>query len=800
MVRKRQANLERFAGSIATLVGGQKRKSRAGQKLGKPKFQLDRKKERKMKKEAKKEKRLKHILVKAGAQLPETEDPGKVENETKEGKKKKKKKSKDNYIASRDNMQSLQSKQEKIYKSAGSSKMTKEEADIANKKEDRVIKDMEKRLGFRKKKEDKTPKSIDADGLGYVLHFKDDGEKKDKQKESAESAADELFKDLNDSDDDETMMPAADDDSDLGDFGDDEDLGDFGDDEEFGDESFMSNEADRDLNEENLVAEDDEEEMCDLDAEVQSDESGSDTEYMEDEGSGVDQEEDNISVSDDIKQENDITKPSTETPAATAYIPPHLRNLDPNAVLKRKIRGYVNRVSTSNIKQILTDVELVYQDHPRGEINRAILEAVSQSLLINTIMPARLCAEHVLLVACMTANIGPEFVSPLLEDLADRLTKEMSERHGKLLNNIVSIICYLYALKVVSCNLIFDIIRTLLKSFTEPDLEVLLYIFKSVGLDIRKDDPQALKDIVQIVNETGAKIKDKSSRFTWFMETLTAVKNNNVNKIPNYDKSDITEIQKAYKAAVKQAPNNLQVTLADLLDAKTKGRWWVVGAAWTGLEDQGERKVRQVEFDSKLLALAKKNHMNTEVRRNVFCVLMSSEDYEHCFEKMMKLNVKDKQEREIIYVTVLCALKCKTFNPYYTNVIKKFCEHSKNYQITMQFSIWDRLKDLKSLNATKTRNFILLLSSLISSKTISLSVLKIVNFAEIGSEEVDFFKDLFRKILNVSEVVITEIFGRLQPLPLDNLKNGIKVFLKHFLKPELGAEEKKNLKIALKCF
>ncbi|KAL5257458.1 hypothetical protein ACHWQZ_G012411 [Mnemiopsis leidyi] len=581
------------------------------------------------------------------------------------------------------------------------------------------------------------------------------------------------------------MMPAEGDDSDFGDIEDDEEL-----EEEF----LMSNEEDCDLSMEHLEAEDDEEEMCDLDDGACSEESKSDDECVEDE----DSRKDCYSASDKVKKDSDMKPPSTETPPQTAYIPPHLRNLDPNAVLKRKIRGYVNRVSTSNIKQILTDVELVYQDHPRGEINRAILEAVSQSLLISTIMPARLCAEHVLLVACMTANIGPEFVSPLLEDLAEQLTKEMSERHGKLLNNIVSIICYMYALKVVSCNLIFDIIRTLLKSFTEADLEVLLYIFKSVGLDIRKDDPQALKDIVQIVNETGAKIKEKSSRFTWFMETLTAVKNNNVNKIPNYDKSDITEIQKAYKAAVKQAPNNLRVTLADLLDAKTKGRWWVVGAAWTGLED--ERKVKQVQFDSKLLALAKKNHMNTEVRRNVFCVLMSSEDYERCFEKMMKLNVKDKQEREIIYVAVLCALKCKTYNPYYTNVIKKFCEHSKNYQITMQFSIWDRLKDLKSLNATKTRNFILLLSSLISSKTISMSALKIVNFAEIGSDEVDFFKDLFRKILNVSEVVITEIFGRLQPLPLDNLKNGIKVFLKHFLKPELGAEEKKNLKIALKCF
>eukprot|EP00116_Pleurobrachia_bachei_P003138 sb/3463400/ len=395
-------------------------------------------------------------------------------------------------------------------------------------------------------------------------------------------------------------------------------------------------------------------------------------------------------------------------------------------------------------------------------------------------MPARLCAEHMLLVACLSANIGAEFVSPLLEELAGKFRSELGtdRRGGKILNNIVSMVCFMYSLKVVSCVLVFDIIRALLASFTEPDLEVLLYIFKSVGVDIRKDDPQALKDIVNIVNEKGSKLKEKSSRFTWFVDTLTAVKNNNINKIPNYDKSDIVDIQKAFKATVKANPPNLQVTLSDLQDAATKGRWWVVGAAWTGTEEGSSERSKKTSnigsFDSKLLALAKKNHMNTEVRRNVFCVLMSSEDFEHCFEQLMKLNLKDKQEREIIHVAVLCALKCKTYNPYYTSVIGKFCGFSKNFQVTTQFSLWDRLKELQSLSPAKLSNLTKLLAALITSKTISLAVLKVVNFAEIGTDDVTFFKDLFTALLSNSEGVVTEIFGRVQPLPLDNLKNEVR--------------------------
>ena len=42
------------------------------------------------------------------------------------------------------------------------------------------------------------------------------------------------------------------------------------------------------------------------------------------------------------------------------------------------------------------------------------------------------------------------------------------------------------------------------------------------------------------------------------------------------------------------------------------------------------------QFSAKVLELAKKQRMNTEVRRNIFCVLMTSEDYLDAFEKLLR--------------------------------------------------------------------------------------------------------------------------------------------------------------------
>jgi hypothetical protein len=79
----------------------------------------------------------------------------------------------------------------------------------------------------------------------------------------------------------------------------------------------------------------------------------------------------------------------------------------------------------------------------------------------------------------------------------------------------------------------------------------------------------------------------------------------------------------------------LRVSLDDLLSADTKGKWWLVGAGWSGnplLDRQidsaapKKKNVKEVKEDEEiLLDLARKQGMNTDVRRSVFVTLMTSE-------------------------------------------------------------------------------------------------------------------------------------------------------------------------------
>ena len=62
------------------------------------------------------------------------------------------------------------------------------------------------------------------------------------------------------------------------------------------------------------------------------------------------------------------------------------------------------------------------------------------------------------------------------------------------------------------------------------------------------------------------------------------------------------------------------------------GKWWVVGSAWAGRgpnrNEKGEKGDTQnimVDASAALLEKAKKLRMNTELRKNIFCILMTSE-------------------------------------------------------------------------------------------------------------------------------------------------------------------------------
>ncbi|XP_068762355.1 nucleolar MIF4G domain-containing protein 1-like [Montipora capricornis] len=483
------------------------------------------------------------------------------------------------------------------------------------------------------------------------------------------------------------------------------------------------------------------------------------------------------------------------------YVAPQLRKQELSEVqrehlnkIRRQVKGLLNRVCEGNMSVISSEIENLFIHNSRNDMNKILTDLILDSCVSISLMPDKLLMEHVMLLTILTIHIGIEVGAFFVEKLAELFDalhdcEKDSFGQGKQCANVVALFGHLYNFKIIHCGLIYDIIRRLVDAFTEQDIELLLLLLKSTGAEIRRDDPASLKDIILQIQAKAASAPNltSNSRIRFMLEIVSNLRNNNLRKIPGYDPSRIEHLRKFLRSLLRQSSQatkvQLQVSLEVLLTPETKGRWWITGSSLKRGGSEIEMTSSAAMENTKLLELARKQRMNTDVRKNIFLVIMTSEDFVDAFEKLMKLNLKDVQSREIIHVLVDCCLQEKTYNPFYAYLGQKFCEYSRSYQVTLQYSFWDKFKVINDLTPHSVDNLSRLMAHLISTRALSLSILKVVNFVELDKPSVRLFTKLFHHILlSNSEEITRNVFERISAVQdLASLRQCLRIFIKHFV-------------------
>lgn len=703
-----------------------------------------------------------------------------------------------------------------------------------NEAEERNIRQLEKQLGMKKKKskEGKLPKSFSEDGLDFLLDLCDP----EKVKSLAQGSADE---DGEEEDGGKAIKDLEDDDSEN------EGVSEIEDDEE-------EEQVDEDTPDEFQYL-DDNEGGTDNSDHHSEDSDGSDGEESEKEDSEKEEGRELPSggiVREDIygrlrdKDGNLVTENRSlgTEPGPNKYVPPALRakmlgdgdekRREEVLRLQKKVKGLLNRLAASNMAGIAREIESLYGTHSRNDMNECLSKLFVDSLVAPVLTPERLIMEHALLVAVLHANVGVEVGATLLQSMVKKfhqayLDYEEPEPSGKglesdkTLDNFICIISHLFTFRVTSSALIFDVVHMLADSFLAKDVELILLVLKTVGFGLRKEDPDALKGVILKIQE---KSKNSShlkndSRMKFMLEVLMAIKNNNVKKIPNYDTEHQKHLQKNMKQFVRPGVtmnNPFKIRLEDLLKADERGRWWIVGSAWSGKTDlqdsapEGSNSSAAVQdFSSELLELARKMRMNTESRKNIFCTVMAAEDYLDAFEKLTKLPVRTQKEREVAFVLLDCCLQERSFNPYYSQLVTRLASFDRKYRIAAQFALWDKVKEAASLKKAQRSNLASFTCFLIREGTLSIACLKVIEFADLDEVYVAFLRRVLTELLTVTDVDnFKRIFsaaaaGREK---LRTLREGLRLFMRHFIlkgsktpPDELEALEKR-VELAESCF
>ncbi len=498
--------------------------------------------------------------------------------------------------------------------------------------------------------------------------------------------------------------------------------------------------------------------------------------------------------------------------------------MDPVAAqkLRRQAQGLLNRLGDGNIDTIVSEYEALYRTHARAHVTATVTQLILDTITSRSNLIDTFVILHAALVAALHKVVGVEFAAYFIQRLVEDLTRHYDELkrssdqpqaaggeedvQGKECLNLSVLACELYNLHVVACPLVYDLIRMFLGErpegspataeggVGEVDIELLLRTMRSCGHQLRHDDSTSLKAIIALTQaRVAASPAALSTRTKFMLERMVELQKSKAKGSsaeaanPNSAAGQLLTRMKKYlggmaKKRSVRSHEPLRISLKDLRDADKKGKWWLVGAAWTGQTDQTDAQgltkllpmsarsdfiqssSTQATIDSEqseLLDLARAQGMNTDARRTVFVTLLTADDYKNAAEQVLMLKLNEVQRREIVRVLVHCVGSEGVYNPYYTLVAQEVCRNDHGMRITLQYCLWDFLRDIgqsevggekfaaagfanedKEVDPRRIANLARAYAWWITHDCLSLQALKTVDFTQVQPRPAQFLGNL----------------------------------------------------------
>lgn len=274
------------------------------------------------------------------------------------------------------------------------------------------------------------------------------------------------------------------------------------------------------------------------------------------------------------------------------------------------------------------------------------------------------------------------------------------------------------------------------------------------------------------------------------IETITDLKNNRVKSGigATITSEHITKMRKILgsmnNSRVIRASEPINITRADIHDSSKKGKWWLVGASWredplvsarqelVGVQTRNDTAVADDDSEAEpdLGDLAKAHRMNTDVRRSIFVAIMSANDFQDAHVRLMKLRLKRAQEFEISRVLIHCAMEEEVHNPYYTLISRRLCgDMGRRIKMSFMFALWNVFKRMgergddedednfdpddqeNGVSMKSVVNLAKMFGMLIADGSLTLSVLKNLNFAYLQPKTKTFVEILLISIIQQSQ-------------------------------------------------
>ena len=436
-----------------------------------------------------------------------------------------------------------------------------------------------------------------------------------------------------------------------------------------------------------------------------------------------------------------------------AYVPPHLRHRqagDEAGRLRKGVKRLLNKLTEGNLQAIVGELILL---HDQSRYNKLHLVGAAGEELLDAVSGGHQASQRFagIAAACVAGLAGqlydPAIGAQFLRGAAERLDAARGRGDADVAQNLAMVVAYLYVAGLLTSRVVFSLLAYLTEEFAEVDVAVMYQLLRTVGMQLRAEDPAGMKRCILDATERAEAGGAGSHRKATLVQVILDIKNNRRGEW-TMQASKYTMPKEVVAWAARSGVAGVALdadwgrvrsgALVRDLDAaagagsadeseEADGAGGEGGAGAAGADAplrfrEGGEGAGQSKRD--LLKAAAAQRMNTDTRRTVFCLIMGGEDYLDAYEKLVSLGLKGSQEREIARILVDCCLQEETYNLYYLHLAKCLCKHSKQHRISLKYAVTDQFKELHAFSARRAFNLCKLAAELAALELVPLLVLR----------------------------------------------------------------------------
>lgn len=443
------------------------------------------------------------------------------------------------------------------------------------------------------------------------------------------------------------------------------------------------------------------------------------------------------------------------------------QEIKPDKNVEAKSRGLINRLAAQTMPFVTSEFEKLYSTNSRSMIDTIIFNHIESSIIkSHAIAKRKLVAELMLLVSYLDLRVSHGIAGFTVHRFLERfekLYKNCSDHSDKSTDNILYCVVNLYVIGLLSANVIFEIANRLCRDdFGPKSVELLLLIFKSVGFQLRKDNPSAMRQLILAAQTKCEQIKSKSEidcRVEFMIEALAAIKNNNVSKIGNYgadvDKDTIESTLKGLIKRTKLSESLVDATYEEILSSQS---WYLLETRIDDTEREGVDNKTKMRNDSiipgdvsskKEKKICKALGLNKSSEKTIFSTLLRVSDFIEASNRIIGFGLNHCSDAMLVCIQV--AIHEKSYNPFYYNLINNLCKFNRKYKLATKFAVQDKIRALSQMNEQRMDIFKVLCLELIKSDAIPITILKAVEWANLSNSTKEYLTYLLKSISDMPE-------------------------------------------------